>query len=218
MTEHQIKYLKSILTDSKLAENSAELDQKVLQAAHQQASLLREKKSTRTWWFGSSALQSALSVLLIAICLFTGMSYWVSGPQKDDSVGNLAQDSRLNFEIELTDSSKPIESLVKPSRIQVAERPAFSKEQSDQILLDTALPEPAELIASLDFSIEIDQAQMSQNIGLALSDINGMIRMGRLDGARERYAQLRDSCIDCGLPSSLELLVLNGRHANLETG
>ena len=218
MTEQQIKHLKSVLCESKLAENSPELDQKVLQAAKQHAALLQQKKSSRSVWFGSSALQSALSVLLIAICLFTGMSYWVSGPQEDEPMGKLVHDSNVNFEIELATSSGKADPLVRPERIEVAERPAFSKEKSDQILLDTVLPEPAELIASLDFNIGVDHAQMTQNIGLALSDINGMIRMGELDGARERYAQLRESCVDCGLPDSLELLVLNSRQLNSGSG
>jgi len=59
--------------------------------------------------------------------------------------------------------------------------------------------------------INVDLAEMEQSISFALADIRGMICLGELDDARERYAQLKESCTACRLPSTLELLVLNNQ-------
>jgi len=39
-------------------------------------------------------------------------------------------------------------------------------------------------------------------------DIDSMIQTGELDDARQRYSDLKTDCDDCGLPDTLEALVI----------
>ena len=61
----------------------------------------------------------------------------------------------------------------------------------------------------MQFAVEQERINATENIQLALNDINLMIKQGQLNDARQRYGLLRDQCRYCVLPNSLELLVFN---------
>lgn len=207
MTEHQINQLKSILSDSKLGPNSAELDERILQAAKQQQHQVRTAKPSL---FSLTYLQPAIFAVVITVCTFIGMGYVVSNKNE----ANLAFEPSPDLKMENTPVLEVIEPISRPNRIEVTKRPVLSKQAMDQILLALELPDSSELIAEMEFSVDVDQSQVAENLYLALSDIREMIHMGELDDARERYAQLRESCDDCDLPGSLEALVLSSQERN----
>lgn len=210
MTEHQIRHLKSILTDSKLGANSAQLDEKILQAAEQHSDV-RVVTPKRSLILGSAYLQPAVFAIVITIATFIGMDYMVSNEPVHSAAldGQERQPIRVESSPLLDPAMENRGSHRKPDRISVAKRPERSKQALDQILLKSELPETAALMANMD--INVDLAEMEQSISFALADIRGMICLGELDDARERYAQLKESCTACRLPSTLELLVLNNQ-------
>lgn len=224
MTEQQIKHLRAALKDTNLAENSADLDKKILRAA--QLSAKSENSRTSNWQslFGLAALQPAVFAVAVTIGMFIAMSYLVSSPQQNSQMAVTERDLPIDIQSIAPQPQDQGGLISKPQLIEVAKRPALSKAQRDQILIKTQLPEQAEILAHLGFASEPGQPQAQaqvdaqQSLAQAMTDIRAMIRSGELDDARIRYAQLKESCIECRLPSSLEALVLNVNGVSSGTG
>jgi len=222
MTEQQIKHLRTVLKDSRLAENSASLDERILREAQLSATSDNSRASNWQSLFGLAALKPAVFAVAITGGLFIAMSYIVSSPQQSIQMTVNERDLPIDIKPEEPHPQDQGALISKPQLIEVAKRPALSKAQRDQILLEIQLPEHTEILAHLGFASDIGQAQAQvdaqQSLAKAMTDIRIMIRSGELDDARVRYAQLKESCLECRLPSSLEALVLNVTGASSGTG
>jgi hypothetical protein len=81
----------------------------------------------------------------------------------------------------------------------------------DQILMNFELSDSTELLAKL--SLKFGQRGLGSKLAeLAMVDINSLIQVGELASARQRYAVFIIQCATCGLPETLEDLVLSAHH------
>lgn len=225
MTEQQIKHLRAVLKDSSLAENSADLDKRILREAQLSAKPENGRASNWQSLFGLAALQPAFFAVAITVGMFIAMSYIVSGPQQHSQMAVAERDLPIDIKPEESYPQHQGGVISKPQLMDVAQRPALSKAQRDQILIDIQLPEHAEILAHLGFASGVGQSPQAQaqvdaqqSLAQAMTDIRAMLRSGELDDARIRYAQLKESCFECRLPSTLEALVLNVKGVSSGTG
>jgi len=221
MTEKQIEQLKKILADSTLADSSTELDNAILMSARESAKQpLAEKKAVsdqamraQAGFFESlpvSFLRSASLAIVFTVGTFVVMGQLVS---VDENIASF--DDAVIEENEVL-SNEPV---YKPNRTiiilpeNVALEPAPSRLSRDQILMNFELSDTEELLAKL--SLKFEPSTKPNNDGLfgtavqiAMLDIDSMIQTGELDDARQRYSDLKTDCDDCGLPDTLEALVI----------
>jgi hypothetical protein len=84
----------------------------------------------------------------------------------------------------------------------------------DEILASMALPTLDELLgrhnadATAIENTTANKFYALPALRIALADINRFIQKEQYQEARERYYKLRDACLACALPESLEILVL----------
>ncbi len=221
MTEKQIEQLKRVLSgssvyDSELTDHSSQIDALILTAARETAETNRAKARakasllrTRARW-SFSLLRSASLALVFTIGVFLVMGQMIK--VNEPLVGTGA----FEMKIDSTSGSKDISSSGQAA-IEIPDHPAREPEPSrlsrDQILLNFDLAETQQLLTklSLDFNrnsgsdhSELDAA----TVQLAMVDISSLIKTGELDDARQRYSELKTECDDCGLPETLEALVI----------
>ena len=229
MTEKQIEQLKKVLSDSKLADNSSELDDAILQLAHDSAQTTRansQSKSTNVFaLLPLSFLRSATLAIVLTVGVFFAMGQLVSVDeniaaldQPEIKVGNAADSESFS------QASQGV--IVLPEN--VALEPAPSGLSRDHILMTFELSETEELLAKLsfDFSNNSDSSQADFDVAavqVAMVDINSLIQTGALDNARQRYSDLKTECDGCSLPDTLEALVIAAqafasKSNDLETG
>jgi hypothetical protein len=106
----------------------------------------------------------------------------------------------------------------------IALEPAPSHLSRDQILMSFELSDTEVLMAEFSFEFSQNPETTQNNVEVAMVDIHSLIQIGELEGARQRYSHLKMECGGCGLPDTLEALVLAAqvmatKHSNmLETG
>lgn len=216
MTEKQIEQLKKVLSESKLPDNSVELDSAILKSAHDSASQWQdvEKADVSTperHLFGLmplSFLRSAGLATVLTLGTFVLMGQLIS---VDEEL--VVDDTGLTNVISNESVKEPVE--LKQTHIRLPENialePAPSQLSRDQILLSFDLSDTEELLAGLPLtpSIEPDTDAFYQvAVQPAIVDIDLMIRTGELNDARERYGELKLDCNGCGLPDTLEALII----------
>jgi len=121
-----------------------------------------------------------------------------------------------DMNIDTTSENNGINSSVQTA-IKFPDNPTRELEPSrlsrDQILLNFDLVHTQQLLAklSLDFNSNSSSGHNEfddETVRLAMVDINSLIKTGELDDARERYSDLKTECDGCGLPETLEALVI----------
>jgi hypothetical protein len=228
MTEKQIEQLKKALADSSLPDSSTQLDQTILQSAHQAARRYRLKSDRRTPRLFDllplAFLRTASLSIVFTIGVFFAMGQLV---KVDENTLVLKDASEINKRGSVAHSvvSESVGNLVSQRTFAGAEKtvlePLPSGLSRDQILMSFELSDSSELLAKLSF--EFNQSNDESNDGLnsnaaelAMSDINSLIQVGELANARQRYAEFIIQCAVCGLPKTLEDLVLAAHHLAIE--
>ena len=211
MTETQIEHLKKGLTDSKLANNSTELDQLILKSAHESAQKNRAngEPKKRNMSLLRLVLVSFLRSATLAIVFTSGVFLAMGQLLNVDDTFTANNPSKAN-------ADKPVfierlEPSIQAPIVRhknLALEPAPSGLSRDQILMNFELSDTEELLAQLSFNFSQNPEFDQGNIEVAMLDINSMIQIGELDDARQRYSDFKVECGDCNLPDSLEALVL----------
>lgn len=234
MTEAQIEQLKKALSDSSLPDNSTELDDAILKSAHQAAQQRVEsgRKANRLFALLPLAfLRTASLAIVFTVGVFLAMGQLVSVDQNTlelnnhTAVLNGADTNNPSATMNATVSEQTIITSSQDSPLStanVALKPIPSSLSRDQILLNFELNDTVELLATLSF--EFSQSGLDRNRAeLAIVDIDSLIQVGELDNARKRYGEFITRCVACGLPKTLEDLVLAAhdlaiKNSNFETG
>jgi len=228
MTETQIEQLKKVLADSSLPDNSAELDDAILTSAHQavQQRVKPDRHASRVFDLLPIAfLRTASLAIVFTVSVFLAMGQLVSVDHEAIELNKIATLSSPNATMNTVAAEQTTiaSSQDRPlSRSNIALKPLPSGLSRDQILLNFELSDSEELLATLSF--EFNQSSLDRNKAeLAMVDINSLIQVGELDNARKRYGDFINRCIACGLPETLEDLVLAAhnlaiKNSDFETG
>jgi hypothetical protein len=234
MTETQIEQLKKVLADSSLPQHSVELDDVILKSAHQAAQQHRAnsgRQANRLFDLLPLAfLRTASLAIVLTVGVFLAMGQLVSVDQNAAVVDNSAvlnkaapRNPSATMNTDVTEQITIASSQGRPlSTSNIALKPLPSGLSRDQILLNFELSDTEKLLATLSF--EFNQSSLDRNKAeLAMVDINSLIQVGELDNARKRYGDFINRCIACGLPETLEDLVLAAhnlaiKNSDFETG
>lgn len=220
MTEQQFEKIKSLLDASAPIQSSSELDNKILNAAVQQADLNKQAEMTKQnptrlveillSWLGNLkqngfAQAAALSTVLTLV-IFVGMAQLLISEQEP----SLAVSEQTAIEFEITDAGVNKDSMAMRA-VPVTPVVEFTMPETqkarDQILASMPLPDIQLLLSDTVLSNSNDRQFSESLISIAMTDIRFMLDNGQLDDARVRYATLKDLCVECALPDSLEALV-----------
>ncbi len=209
MTEKQIEQLKKMLSDAHPIQSTDELDNQILKAARIESEKLKAESihSRSSSWLNS--LGSLGVAAMLTVTVFLGLSQVLS---PDDLVANKVPTQDVDsvaFKQKEVDSSVQglsQNTIVKPSSTELSSAP--SKGSRDDILMQFDLSETEDLLANLSDDLFGDAGVKQSSIRLAMNDINSFIQVGEFDGARQRYRDFTFDCQECGLPDSLEDLVL----------
>ncbi|RBP48935.1 hypothetical protein [Arenicella xantha] len=210
MTEQHINQLKYLLEQDRATTNSAELDATILAAAHLQAEQYTKQRPRRPLFQLLNFLRPISLAIVMTFGILLAMGHWLAV----EPVAPIAQPNtnRLPFDtngIEQDATESHQERILPPQFVAAQPQPIDTQYDRDQVLKIYPLPDTRMVIASMQFELEHQRIAATGNIELALNEINLMIKQGQLNDARQRYDTLRDECRYCGLPSSLEVLVLN---------
>jgi len=217
MTEQQIKQLKEILDLSQCAENSSELDQRILQAA-QAKTLLSESDNDEksTWVNGFKRIlahgfsQAAVASLIFTFALFLGMGYVT---KVDNNSISTKQQLGLEEYIDITDkkdNKKTTQIAISKPDFIINQAPQ-TENMRDALLAKMTIPNTQLLLDDTQFPQLSDRDLARDAINMAMNDIQFMINQGAFNEARLRYARLKESCQGCSLPESLDAMALNSQ-------
>ncbi len=206
MNDQDILFLKSKLDDCPTVKNSEQLDHLVLTASRDQAEQIRQSSRAKPWVLINRFAAVGLAVVITLSSLVV-MKLAVQPEEPLTAAQEPVQSLRY--------VSKPpsIDSILSQYRIEKPERSVATKLpptqlERDIILKELGLPDPRVLIAQLN-SGQADQVRQAEaDMALAFNDIEALISEGELDIARSRYNNLLSQCQGCGLPSSLEALLI----------
>ena len=204
MTERELNEITRLLNQDAHPNANPELDRTILVAAEQYAQTQQAKRSilTRNAWVPAMSL-----ALVMTVGLLVGMSAWVS------PIAPKAPLTGQTLPINVTTPAQTqSDDKVDRSMVTVSEPPQLSHTaQSDDVLTSYPLPDTETVLAAMQFDVESQRVVASEQVQLALHDLNQLIQRGALHDARQRYQRLRETCLSCELPSTLELLVLATR-------
>ena len=204
MTERELNEITRLLNQDAHPNANPELDRTILVAAEQYAQTQQAKRSilTRNAWVPAMSL-----ALVMTVGLLVGMSAWVS------PIAPKAPLTGQTLPINVTTPARTqSDDKVDRSMVTVSEPPQLSHTaQSDDVLTSYPLPDTETVLAAMQFDVESQRVVASEQVQLALHDLNQLIQRGALHDARQRYQRLRETCLSCELPSTLELLVLATR-------
>ena len=208
MTDEQINKLKTLLESSSQKQANPELDQEILQQAKLQSELNQNQHSKASsesgWSFSNAAI--AFSALAFTTAILFSMAEMTSVKESDYAAEDTFEITESAPELATTD--KP-EATIKPSFVEPAAPPEKTNQSSifdQEILAEIELPSAGQLVDGMHFSISEDRQHSEQVINQALADINQSLNAGNLATARKRYQQLREGCVVCTLPQTLEAL------------
>lgn len=211
MTEKQIEHLKQVLTESKLADNSRELDERILKSAHDLVDATSENTkpqnnaATLLGFQPISFLRSASLAIVFTVGVFFAMGQLLSVDDTLTAHQQTESDTPKPVSIERIETQSQRQ-IVRPRSL--AMEPAPSGLSRDEILMSFELSDTEALLAELSFEFSQNSAFDQGSIEVAMIDINSLIETGELDNARQRYSDLKSECDSCNLPNSLEAFVL----------
>jgi len=217
MKKQDIQFLRKHVNSSSPARPSRELDSLILEASEQVAQVqqannqqARVEKSKKLWWaanqFGAVSVAISITLGLLVLMQFAVQpdaalySKYVDQSKVEDIHFVVDDASSINTILSQYSIRKPIREAITVLPPSQAER--------DTILKELGLPDPNTLVAQLSSEHTELVAQAEENMALAFIDIENFIEQGELDVARGRYQQLVQACHDCGLPKSLEALLI----------
>jgi len=216
MTERQIENLKKLLMNSKVTEDTPELDDKILTAAKQHAKNLTRQSNWSLLQFGT--LSSVTLSIAFTVTLFFGLNQIlnINAPSEIQAQHNAEVNVALLANKQK--ATQPSASVITHPNELIKKLGVVSAPEAqpvrDQILAQLELPNTQDILATMSFQLQEDHKLAENSINFAMSDIRQLISGGQLDKARVRYAQLREMCDGCTLPNTLEALVINA-HQNL---
>ncbi len=209
MTEKQIEQLKKMLSDTHPIYSTDELDNQILEAARLESEKLKAESIDSRGGSWLNSLGSLGVAAMLTVIVFLGLSQVISPDDLVTSKVPTQDVDSVAFEPKETNSSAQRLSqntIVKPSSTQFSSAP--SNGSRDDILMQFDLSETQDLLANLSGDLFGDAGVKQSSIRLAMNDINSLIQVGEFDGARQRYRDFTFDCKECGLPDSLEDLVL----------
>ena len=223
MTEQQFERLKQHL-DASSKQTSVDLDKSILHAAMQRAEQNEtqqpdEGKNTKkrlgnqlhNWlsgWLQTTAVQSAVVSVALTVFVFVGLALTIK-PEQQTTISNsesmaftFNSTDQLDDKTQRNDDVKALIQKVEPLQMPV------TQQGRDQILAQMSLPDVQTLLEAMEFEQHDDRQSAESVISIAMQDIRIMIENQNLNGARVRYAGLKQRCAKCSLPESLEALLL----------
>ena len=216
MTEQQFEKLKTMLQSSDAPENSPELDSSILGAAKQQAEQYQQSekrtssKNNSTNWFvsllqGSYAQAAVLSVAL-TLAVFFGLGQMLK-PDSDDLFAH-TNGQKDHTEITFVVPQKSSVLTHQTPLIPDALPEPLITDAREQILAQMNTLNVGELLDSMNFDQQKDRQFAESLVILAMTDIQFMLKNGKLNNARQRYVELKERCDVCRLPNTLDALAL----------
>lgn len=209
MNKQQFRRLKTVLRRGKSSNREAARDTQLTHLAHQKAAQLRanRRQNSRIRQRALSFASSFSIAVTITTFSFLIMSHIVAAPEQelfaDQEKQNSVGDEQQNLTIARSVNSLPPGMLATP--VARGQSRFYS---ADEILQEFSLPSPTELAQRMNFGSSTDQWAMVSTLSTAMADIAAMIGVGEFEQARDRYQRLRQSCLSCQLPDSLEKLAL----------
>jgi hypothetical protein len=210
MTEKQIEQLKRVLADSRLAENSQELDDLILKSAYESTRLARtqsERQKGASFFdklLPVTFMRSATLAVVFTLGVFLVMGQLVSVDENIAAFGSLNHDV-VNLSPESTTQVAAQTRIRRPENIALEAAPSHLSR--DQILMSFELKDTDTLMDGFSFEFSPNSEVRQSNLAIAMVDIHSLIQNGEFDDARQRYSHLKKECSDCGLPDTLEALV-----------
>jgi len=218
MTEQQFEKIKSLLDKSQTLESSSELDALILDSAAQQADLNKQLvtddqasvysfKAILVWLRRLSqggVAQAAVLSLVFTLAVFAGMAQLLKTDKALLVAGT--EETMLEFEANpvVSITERQVTKPIKPELEFTMPETQFGR---DQILASMSLPDIQSLLSEIVQPVNGDREFAKSQITIAMADIGLLLNDGKYDGARIRYAQLKEHCLECALPESLEALV-----------
>jgi hypothetical protein len=234
MTEKQMKQLQGLLAQSNPDKPSEELDQRILMASkeHLSAQAIANNQPQSLAWLKNITsplgfIRSATIALSLTLAIFLGMGQLLKFDHSELLAIKNNGNDRESIDINNADfvTSKPNQQISKPIPQLVAKAP--SQAQRDSFLMESistiGLPDTSDLLETMVFDLASDRSSAQASINLAMDDIRSMIHLGDFNDARERYVklkrvQLKQHCPPCGLPDSLDDLLIAQSASILNTG
>lgn len=204
MTERELNELTRLLNQNTHSNASPELDRTILAAAEEYTS----KQHTKRAFLSRNAWVPAMSLALVmTVGLLVAMSVWVTPTAPEAPL--TGQTLPINVSTPThTQSSDDVDR----SMVTLSEPPLLNHSaQSDDVLTSYPLPDTETVLAAMQFDLQSQRQAASEQVQLALHDMSQLIQRGALHDARQRYQRLRETCLSCELPSTLELLLLASR-------
>jgi len=220
MTEQQFKQLKQRL-DASAKQSPTSLDDTILSNANMAAEQSKLKKCKDKTLSSNISLeknalfsdllqttfaQSAFISISLTIAVFTVLALLIKPDVEDSTVVSDSKEVGFKLIGQTTlesNVSQVYQAQTNQSQVNVLIEPIDmpqTQQGRDQILAQMPLPDVQVLLESM--------------LSLAMKDIRIMIDNENLNGARIRYARLKENCATCPLPKSLEALLI---HASQES-
>ncbi|GHA03712.1 hypothetical protein GCM10008090_11110 [Arenicella chitinivorans] len=204
MTERELNEITRLLNQDTHPNASPELDRTILAAAEQYTHKQQIKRSflSRNAWVPAMSL-----ALVMTVGLLVGMSAWVAPTAPEAPLTGQTLPINVSTPTQ-TQSSDDVDRTV----ATLSEPPLLNHSaQSDDVLTSYPLPDTETVLAAMQFDLQSQREAASEQVQLALHDMSQFIQRGALHDARQRYQRLRETCLSCELPSTLELLLLASR-------
>ena len=222
MTEQQFEQLKQRL-DASAKQSPSSLDDAILSNANMtieqnkfkqgkgQSSDTRFQK--KSWLFGflqTTFAQSAFVSIVLTAAVFVVLALLIKPDVKDSIL--VVDSNQVEFELlgQALHEPKPLQADQSETTLSIAEIDMPQTQQGrDLILAQMSLLDVQALLDEMTFAEHQDRQFTQSMLSLAMKDIRVMIDNENLNGARVRYARLKESCASCLLPDSLEALLIN---------
>jgi len=228
MTEKQLEKLKqhldvtnkqspTLLDEAILAQAKVAAEKRQLEQTQEQEPTTNTSSGNKSWLsslFQTTFAQSAFVSVVLTVSVFTALALLIKPQHQEPLV--ISETKNIEFDLVQKPSlgtSRSHENNSKNKRLQLSEYMAQVKmpetqQGRDQILAQMPLPDVQTLLDEMEFSAQQDRQLTKSLISLAMEDIRVMIDMKNLNEARVRYARLKDNCVSCPLPDSLEALLI----------
>ena len=219
MTEQQFEQLKQRL-DASATQSPASLDDTILAKAevvaeqNQNQEIVSNTRSEKTSWllnfFQTTFAQSAFVSIALTAAVFATLALLIKPAHQEESTITF-ESNKIEFDLvhESTNGLNGLQNDHMKTKVLIPtiEMPQ-TQQGRDQILAQMPLPNVQVLLDEMDFAAQHERELTHSVISLAMEDIRVMIDNNNLNGARVRYARLKESCASCPLPSSLEALLI----------
>ena len=234
MTEQQFKQLKQRL-DASAKQSPTSLDDTILSNASMAAeqsklkqskdktlssNISLEKNALFSGFLQTTFAQSAFISISLTIAVFTVLALLIKPDVEDSTVVSDSKEVGFKLIGQTTlesNVSQVYQAQTNQSQVNVLiesiDMPQ-TQQGRDQILAQMPLPDVQVLLDEMVFSVHQDREFVQSMLSLAMKDIRIMIDNENLNGARIRYARLKENCATCPLPKSLEALLI---HASQES-